>query len=215
MNYRELLQPPNLLSLARVALVPVIGYYLWRDGPSDTLIACLLVILAGVTDALDGWLARRMRIVSDLGVALDPIADKLFAIGLVFCLIVFREFPVWLAVGVLARDLLILVGGAMLRTKRPVTLPPSLTGKWTFACLATLLAAHVIRFEFSIMLLTPIVTALLVASLINYGRLFFKLRAGQEIAPFNDRTLFRIIRYSLLGAGSLAIMVMFYFEFLK
>lgn len=215
MNYRELLQPPNLLSLARVALVPVIGFYLWRDGPTDTLYAALLVILAGVTDALDGWLARRMHIVTSLGVALDPIADKLFAIGLAFCLIVWREFPIWLAVAVVGRDLLIIAGGLVLRRTRPVVLPPSLIGKWTFACLATLLAAHVIRFEFSIMLVTPIVTALLVASLFSYARLFFKLRAGEEITPFDDRTIYRVIRYSLLAAGSIALLVMFYFEFLR
>ena len=189
MNYRELYQPPNLLSLARVALVPAIGFFLLRDGPTDTLYAGLLVILAGVTDALDGWLARKMRIVSELGVALDPIADKLFAIGLAVCLIVFREFPIWLAVAVVLRDLLILAGGAMLRAKRPDSLPPNLIGKWTFACLATLLTAHVIRFEFSIMIVTPIVAALLAASIVSYGRLFFRIKSGQQIKPFADRTV--------------------------
>jgi phosphatidylserine synthase len=181
MNYRELLQPANLLSLSRVALAPVVGYCLWLDTPIGTVIAALMLILAGVTDALDGYLARRLNQVTPLGIALDPIADKLFAVILVGCLIFLSN----------------------------------LTGKWAFAAIAVLLGAYVIRFEFSIALMTPVVVILLVASLVSYGLVFARVRKGVAVRPFDDTTLWRSIRYGLLAAAAVAHGVMFYVEFIR
>lgn len=215
MNSRELLQLPNLVSLSRIVIAPVIGYFLWRDTPDATIVAALLVILAGITDGLDGYLARRMNRVTPFGIALDPIADKLFAVLLVICLMLFRQFPGWLAAAIVGRDLLIVAGGALLKNKLPMALPPNLTGKWTFASLAVLLGAYVIRFEFSIAMMTPIVMALLVASLISYGRVFYKIKVGEAIKPFADRPVFKATRYMLLAAAAVAHVTMFYVEFLS
>ncbi len=215
MSSRELLQLPNLVSLSRIVLAPVIGYYLWRDTLEATIIAALLVILAGITDGLDGYLARRTNRVTPLGIVLDPIADKLFAILVVICLILFRQFPVWLAAAIVGRDLLIVAGGALLKSKRPMTLPPNLTGKWTFVSLAVLLGAYVIRFEFSIAMMTPIVVALLAASLVSYGKVFYKIKVGEAIKPFADRPVFKATRFTLLAATVVAHVIMFYVEFLK
>jgi CDP-diacylglycerol--glycerol-3-phosphate 3-phosphatidyltransferase len=212
---REILELPNLLSLTRVGLAPVIGYYLWRDDPTSTVIAALLIIAAGITDGLDGYLARRMNRVTSLGVALDPIADKLFAIILVGCLIIFRDFPIWLAAVIVGRDLLIVAGGMLLNEESRISLPSNLTGKWAFAALAVLLGAYIIRFDFSIAVMTPTVVVLLAASLFGYGRVFFKIRSGQPTPPFVDRAAFKVIRYSLLAATAVAHAVMFYHEFLS
>ena len=91
------LQIPNLVSLSRIAMVPFLGYYLARGDDRSTLICAILMIVAGITDGLDGYLARRLGQISKLGIALDPVADKIFAGALVLLLIFYRDFPIWLA----------------------------------------------------------------------------------------------------------------------
>lgn len=212
---KELFQPPNLMSLSRIPLGVLVVFYLWRDEPTSTVIAALLLILTGITDGLDGYLARRSGKVNALGIALDPIADKIFALVVTIGLILFREFPLWLAAIIVGRDLLILGFGKLLTRERDLNLPSNLTGKWAFAALATLLGAYVIRFEFSIALMTPIVVALLIASLVNYGRVFVAIKSGHTPKPFVDHILYRSIRYSLLAATAIAHAIMFYREFLS
>jgi CDP-diacylglycerol--glycerol-3-phosphate 3-phosphatidyltransferase len=203
------------MSLSRIPLGLLVGYCLWRDEPTATIIAIVLFILAGATDALDGFLARRAGQVTTLGIALDPIADKVFA-GLVTAgLILFREFPLWLAAMIIGRDLLILGLGRFLVRGRDISLPSNLIGKWTFGTLAILLGAYVIRFEFSITMMTPVVVGLLIASAISYGRVFLIVRSGGTIRPFDDRIGYRIVRYSLLAATIAAHAIMFYREFMR
>ncbi len=215
MSFRELIQLPNLFSLSRVVLAPLIGYILWKDQPGATMVAALLIILAGVTDGLDGYLARRMKCVTRLGMALDPIADKAFAIILVICLILFRDFPIWLAAAIIGRDILIVAGGLWLKRRRDISLPSNLTGRWAFAAVAVLLGAYIIRFQFSIQLMTPIVVILLGASLIGYGLVFVRIKRGRSVEPFSDNARWRSVRYGLLTVVAAAHLVMFYVEFLE
>ena len=216
MQWRELGRLPNLLSLSRIALAPLVVYFVQRSYAGSVFTAGALYVFAGITDGLDGYLARRMKCVTPLGTALDPVADKIFAIFLVIGLILFREFPLWLAALVIGRDILIVAGGSLLlRGRAGLILPSNLTGKWAFASLAVLLGAHVIKFNFSIALMTPIVAFLLIASLINYGRLFLKARHGEIVEPFRDRPAWRAIRLSLAGIVAAAHLLMFWVEFLR
>jgi cardiolipin synthase (CMP-forming) len=68
---------PNLLTFSRIALIPILVALFWIDGNGARWVACVVFTLAGVTDALDGYLARTWRQQSLLGSLLDPIADKL------------------------------------------------------------------------------------------------------------------------------------------
>jgi CDP-diacylglycerol--glycerol-3-phosphate 3-phosphatidyltransferase len=216
MNLREFAYPPNIMSLSRIVLAVVIGYLLSRPELSAMWWSLGLVIVAALTDALDGYLARRLNRITALGVALDPIADKVFATVLVVGLIAFRDFPVWLAILAVGRDLLILLGGLfLLRGRRNLTLPSNLTGKWAFAALAVLLSAYIIRFQFSIFIMTPIVTALLTMSLIVYGTVFLNLRAGRSIEPFRDRTALKTARIALCSLVAGAHFWMFWVEYMR
>jgi len=206
---------PNLLTLIRVLLAPVVAYFIGRADTGATVLAAVLFILAGITDGLDGYLARRLNCETRLGVALDPIADKVFAIVLVGALILWRAFPIWLAGVIIGRDLVLLGGGIILMRRYPgISLPSNLTGKWTFAAVAVLLGAYIIRFQFSIQLMTPIVVALLAASVLNYGRVFLAVNRRRKVEPFRDRPAYRAIRIGLTCAAALAHLVMFWVEFL-
>jgi len=216
MDLREVIRTPNLVSLSRILSAPVVVYFLWRAEPWAAWVACGLVVLAGITDGLDGYLARRSRQVTPLGVALDPVADKTFAVILVLGLILFREFPWWLAALIVGRDLLIAGSGFyLMRRYTDLVLPSNLTGKWAFASLVVLLGAYIIRFNLSISLMTPVTTVLLIASLINYARVFIAVARGQKAVPFQDTNTYRAVRLVLLTLAALAHLVMFWVEFVR
>ena len=76
---------PNLLSFFRLLLIPVISWlYVVKRDP---LWACIILVLSGVTDVVDGIIARRCHMVSNFGKAFDPVADKLTQIAMLFCLV--------------------------------------------------------------------------------------------------------------------------------
>lgn len=98
---------PNLLTLLRIAAAPVLVVLL-QDRSYELALA--LFILAGLSDGLDGYIAKRFECESRLGAILDPIADKLLLVSAYVMLTVLHHLPFWLLVAVVFRDLLI-VGG--------------------------------------------------------------------------------------------------------
>ncbi len=100
---------PNAISIIRIALVPPILWLLLNSRPD---VALLLFFVAGFSDGLDGYLAKRFDWDSRAGALLDPIADKLLVAGTFVALSVAGLLPVWLAAIVILRDVVI-VGGAM------------------------------------------------------------------------------------------------------
>ena len=98
MNEKKFLTLPNLLSVLRLAMVPVFVWtYVVRR--SDLLTA-LVLAASGLTDTLDGWIARRFNMVSDVGKLLDPIADKITQGVMLICLV--TRFPaMWFPLGLL------------------------------------------------------------------------------------------------------------------
>lgn len=84
---KEIFTVPNLLSLFRLLLIPVYLFlYLSADDFRDHFFAGIILALSCMTDALDGWIARRFHMVSNLGKVLDPLADKLTQFSLILCL---------------------------------------------------------------------------------------------------------------------------------
>jgi cardiolipin synthase len=100
-------QLPNLLTLMRIVMVPVVVVLL---NAQEYSYALLIFTLAGMTDGLDGWIAKKYQFESKLGAMLDPIADKLLLVSTYTMLAVLGDIPFWLLVLVIFRDLLI-VGG--------------------------------------------------------------------------------------------------------
>jgi len=113
---------PNIISLFRLFLVPVI---VWLIVTREFQLAFFACFLAGLTDALDGYLARRFKWQTDLGSYLDPIADKLLLISLYVTLGVLGDLPAWLSIMVVSRDILI-IGAVMLAwlLGRPMAMRP-------------------------------------------------------------------------------------------
>jgi cardiolipin synthase len=111
-----ILTVPNVLSFIRIALIPV---FCWLIVDEDTTMAGILLFGAVVaTDWVDGTIARRTGQVTELGKVLDPVADRLsIAAGLV-ALMARGAFPVWAGVAILARDVVVVIAGAILLVGR-------------------------------------------------------------------------------------------------
>ncbi|HSG98959.1 MAG TPA: CDP-alcohol phosphatidyltransferase family protein [candidate division Zixibacteria bacterium] len=208
---QEFFAPANLFSLARIPLALLIW---WRLAGDDTAAALAAAVTAGVTDALDGWLARRRERrdgqINRFGVALDPVADKIFAIILLVALIDYRDFPLWLAGVIVGRDLLILLAGAALLGKRKLVVPSNLPGKYYFAALAVLLASYLAQFSFGISVFTGSTLLFWIWSTVSYTGVLRAALTGRERHPAPDTRTQHRWRTALTLAVSAMTLYMFF-----
>lgn len=100
---------PNMLTVLRIMLVPVLVVALLGGTPSGDVLAAILFALASLTDFVDGWLARARDSVSTFGKLMDPLADKLLVIAALISLVSLDRLPAWVAMVIIARELAVTV----------------------------------------------------------------------------------------------------------
>ncbi|MFC0408504.1 CDP-alcohol phosphatidyltransferase family protein [Roseomonas elaeocarpi] len=143
-RHDTLLTLPNILTFARLLAVPATVWLVIHHRPD---LAFLLFVAAGVTDAVDGWLARRLDARSTLGAVLDPAADKALLVSIYVALAVTEVLPDWLAILVVFRDVLIVGGLAvLLLLGMPPAIRPLFISKVN-TVLQILLAATALMFQ--------------------------------------------------------------------
>src|SRR5690606_4330284 len=96
---------PNILTLFRIVLIPVVMAMFYVEGNWARWVACAIFLLAATTDLLDGWIARNWRLQSAFGRWLDPVADKLLVGATVVMLVGFHRAPLIPAVVILLREI--------------------------------------------------------------------------------------------------------------
>jgi cardiolipin synthase (CMP-forming) len=118
---------PNLITIGRILLVPVI---VWAITSGEMLFAFILFLAAGISDAVDGFLAKRFGMTSEFGAYLDPLADKAMIVSVYIALGVMENLPRWLVILVVSRDIMI-VAAVMLSwlVDKPVTVKPLAVSK--------------------------------------------------------------------------------------
>jgi len=99
------MNPPNALSLARIGAAPILVLLLYFPGPNVCMAALLVFVIASVTDVVDGILARRMGLVTNLGKFLDPLADKLLIGTVLIMLTRLHWVEAWVAAAIIGREL--------------------------------------------------------------------------------------------------------------
>jgi cardiolipin synthase len=175
---------PNLLSLARLALVPVFPFVYFSPLPHARLWAAGVYALASATDVLDGILARRLHMITRLGRVIDPMADKLMAATVVFC-IAYDNPIVWWAAGVFFFKELLMGVGAILQYKKINDVPPSEGfGKFSavlffVACLVILLFGAALSPTIQLILISA-ATVCSVLALLLYLRRFIALTRSER-----------------------------------
>jgi cardiolipin synthase (CMP-forming) len=118
---------PNLITLGRILLVPIV---VWAIASGAMWIAFVLFLAAGLSDAVDGYLAKRFHMTTELGAYLDPLADKTLIVSIYITLGINGLIPGWLVILVVSRDIMI-VGAVMLSwlVGTPVKVKPLLVSK--------------------------------------------------------------------------------------
>ncbi|MEE2708617.1 MAG: CDP-alcohol phosphatidyltransferase family protein [Gemmatimonadota bacterium] len=174
MAYKSrIFSPPNLISAIRVVTIPFIYWCMKRS--SDHL-ALLLIGLALVSDAADGYFARRFRWQSDWGLIIDPLADKLMIGSLSVFLVIFREFPVWMAALIVGRDVAIVVVGIFLFLKpMRLVVPSNKTGKLATAVTSIALLNYLLEMQTYGLWFLWIALCLIIGSSIHYAWNFYLL----------------------------------------
>jgi cardiolipin synthase len=118
---------PNIITLGRILLVPVI---VWAIASNQMTIAFVIFVVAGVSDAIDGFLAKRFNMTTEIGALLDPVADKALLVSIYVTLGISGDIPRWLVILVVSRDFMI-VGAVIVSwiLDNPVPMKPLMVSK--------------------------------------------------------------------------------------
>ena len=178
---------PNLIAIARILLVPVV---VWAIGSGEMLLAFLLFLAAGVSDAVDGFIAKRFNMTSEIGAYLDPLADKALIVSIYIALGITEVIPRWLVILVVSRDIMI-IGGVLLSwlVGNPIKVKPLLVSKLnTFAQIAyacLVLGSLGFRFDAQYLqtLLMGLVAALTLTSVAFYVREWIRHMSAMNGRP--------------------------------
>jgi len=167
----------NILSVSRILLlIPVVVLILKQD--REYRVTVLILMSIGVmTDFLDGFLARALNQVTDFGKLLDPVADKICVVAIAAALVAAGDVPLWYALMVTLRDVLILIGGSIIMKKRKVVVQSVWAGKFAVNFIAAYFIVATLRLESLVMIkdfFLYLSTLFLFISLAIYFRIYRK-----------------------------------------
>jgi len=154
---KEIFSKPNQITFIRILLIPIFVMFLLMDLPYRDYIAAFIFIILSVSDAFDGYLARKNRQTTRIGKIIDPIADKLLiAAALIFLI---GRIQLWMAVVIIARELIITLARILLLHKK-VVIPASILGKIKTVSQIVAIVAVILNVPFNwwLMLIAVVIT---------------------------------------------------------
>ena len=166
---------PNCLTLIRIALLPVV---VWRFRKGDSMGALIVYLLAMLTDAVDGFIARRYNQVTALDKLLDPLADKLSLVTLIALFVADGQIPLWLMGIILLKEVAMVVGGAV-ALKRGIVVYALPIGKITTVAFITSIVVRFLGWRMTADVLLGVSVVLSMVALVWYSLdLMKKLKAN-------------------------------------
>ncbi len=190
----ELLNAPNLMTLGRIALIPVFLYLLSYENRRNSFLAAAVYAVCALTDWFDGWLARISNKVTTLGKFLDPLADKVIVVSALVMLVRLGRVPVWVVVVIITREFLI-SGVRTIAATEGLVIPASQGGKWKTSLQLCGVICLMLHYHFAIdygfgtlltdfhavgSMLLYLSLVPLIASAIDYVRAFYTLDTGEQ-----------------------------------
>lgn len=118
------LNPPTVLTLSRIVLIPVFVFAVY----SHPVFGAIIFGIASITDLLDGYLARRSGKITRFGIILDPIADKFLVISALIVLVGMERLPAWIAITIIVREFLV-TGLRVVALSKDIVIPAEMGGK--------------------------------------------------------------------------------------
>lgn len=119
---------PNKITFARIFLIPVCVFLLLINSVTTNIISVLIFVLACLTDALDGYIARKNNLVTDLGKFMDPLVDKLLIISAAIALVELKKISCWIVILIAWRELIV-TGFRLIAVKKNTVIAANILGK--------------------------------------------------------------------------------------
>ncbi|HOA41272.1 MAG TPA: CDP-diacylglycerol--glycerol-3-phosphate 3-phosphatidyltransferase [Halanaerobiales bacterium] len=187
---KQKLNLPNKITLLRILLVPVFIYFLLLENPDNTflyrLIALLIFIIAAITDGLDGYIARKQKVITKFGKIIDPLADKLLVSSALITFVALNKISVWVAIIIIGREFAV-TGLRVVAASEGRVIAASNWGKWKtnlqiYAIIAVILDPEILLLPFH---LKDLLLWLAVLVTIISGIDYFK-KAGLDLFREDD-----------------------------
>lgn len=177
----EIWNPPNLVTLARIALIPFFLALLLMESRRNSFWAALVFGLASATDFVDGYLARRLNLITTFGKFIDPLADKLITMSAYVALVYLARLPAWVVIVILGRELII-SGLRTIAMSEGLVIAASQGGKWKTAIQLPGIVALIVHYRYPIDLLvwTEVVDFRLVGLWLTYISLVFSITSAWD-----------------------------------
>lgn len=163
---------PNVLTIMRIGMIPV---FIWLYSFQQSYeLAALVLLISGLTDILDGMIARKFNMISDLGKFLDPVADKLTQASILVCLSVRYPMMLWIFGLMFVKELYAFYSGLQVVKKTGVVLGAQWHGKAATVLLYTMLLLHAFWFDIpetiSFLLMGACITMLILSGILYHIR---------------------------------------------
>jgi len=173
---------PNLLTMGRVVMIPACLWFLDRATPKDCFWAAIIFTVAAITDVLDGYLARKLDIVSVLGKFLDPLADKLIVMASLVWMVPMGRIPAWVVIVLLAREISV-TGLRSVAASEGVVIAAGQEGKTKTALQMIGIIALLLGYPYHLSYLgidCGIVDTAVIGRMLVYLSLFFSIASGAQ-----------------------------------
>ncbi|MBQ6336154.1 MAG: CDP-alcohol phosphatidyltransferase family protein [Ruminococcus sp.] len=181
---KDLMTIPNALSFIRIILItPFVAFFVAAKYITNNYIPAIIILaISGISDLLDGMIARKFHQESELGKVLDPLADKLTLIAVGVCLIFIQPYVLPLMIIMVLKDTLMIIGGTIIINKGVIPPKSSWYGKAStfmfYISVGMVVLMEIFKYKNETLSLTVLgVTAgMMIFSLVNYAIIFFKIQ---------------------------------------
>ena len=176
---------PNFLSVLRIFMVPAFIYFFFSPHENSMTISFAIVIAAGVTDVLDGVIARKFKLVTKLGIVLDPLADKMMLLTVLVSLTAKNILPAWIIAVVAVKECTMILGALVLHNHHEIVMPANIYGK--AATVAFYVAVLAVAFHTNFYMIFMVLFVLLTFfALVVYSNNFRKIKKEIKIEHGNS-----------------------------
>jgi CDP-diacylglycerol--glycerol-3-phosphate 3-phosphatidyltransferase len=173
---------PNFFTLLRLVCLPFIIHFLRLDTRAGDIYALVFIMLAAFTDYLDGHYARKLQKTSNVGRMMDPLIDKISIAAAMLVLAAHRGLPYWYVFLVIGRDFFLLIGSAVVVSKKRLIVESNKVGKWTSTLFAAVIIVYTLNIPYLKQALMYVTLFLIPVSLFQY------IRKHKNSIKFKNRT---------------------------
>ncbi|NLY45080.1 MAG: CDP-diacylglycerol--glycerol-3-phosphate 3-phosphatidyltransferase [Tissierella sp.] len=175
---------PNMLTILRIILVPIYMFVFFSDLDNRLLLAGLVFILAGISDVLDGHIARKYNLQTKLGTVLDPFADKLMTFAILISFTLSKLIPEWILIALGIKEIILILGGSLLYfSSSNEVVPSNKYGKSATALFYAATLSIVFKLPETLSQVLFLVTVVFnILALINYVNIYIELVKNREVS---------------------------------